>query len=95
MSKAKKTKKPETELRWIKRTREESLFYLVEVVKGTPDEKILEVFEASEVAYGTDPDESKIHDDSCVMTDSRATPKEAESYKKGDMGYNFVEETKP
>jgi hypothetical protein len=86
-------KKPETELRWVKRTREESLFYLVEVVKGTPDKKILEVFEASEVAYETAPDESKVHNDSCEMTDSLATPREAESYKKGDIGYNFVAET--
>lgn len=85
--------KPETELRWIKRVREESLFYLVEVVKGTTDEKILKVFEESEVAYGTDPDESKIHRDDCSMTDGSATPKEAESYKKGDIGHNFVDET--
>lgn len=85
--------KQETEFRWIKRDRTETLYFFVEVTKGTPSEKIIEVFKASNVPYDSVPDESEIHSDEFSVSTTAPTEGEIESYRKKYIGHYFTKET--
>jgi flagellar biosynthesis/type III secretory pathway M-ring protein FliF/YscJ len=87
------TDKPETEFRWVKQDRTETLYFFVEVVKGTPNEKIIEVLQEAGIPASCTPDESEIHSDELSVSTTLPTASEIESYRKKYIGYDLIEET--